>query len=148
MSEHLPGAASLGAEQSVERSGRCRRQHRTGGRGASVGGETFGGREGDDGDPGVTELVEVIAHGDHVFLTRQSSEMPMQDQHEWSAAHLGGPPRPTLVIDELDVRERVTDGSVMPSRQSERPGGTSAALGSGDTVRLDLRPHGRVVRSD
>ena len=67
------------------------------------------GREGDDGDPGVTELVEVIAHGDHVFLAGQSSKVPVQDQHEWSAAHLGGAPRSTLVVDEFDVRERVTD---------------------------------------
>ena len=74
-----------------------------------VGGQAIGCGEGDDRDPGVTELVEVIAHGDHVFLAGQSSKVPVQDQHEWSAAHLGGAPRTNLVIDEFQVRERVTD---------------------------------------
>ena len=74
-----------------------------------IGGEPLGSGEGDDGDVGVAELVEVIAHGDHVFLAGQSSEVPMQHQHEWSPTHLGGAPRPTLVIDELDIGQRVAD---------------------------------------
>ena len=74
-----------------------------------VGGQAIGCGEGDDRDPGITELVEVIAHGDHVFLAGQSSQVPVQDQHEWPATHPGGAPRPTLVIDKLDLRERVTD---------------------------------------
>jgi hypothetical protein len=90
---------SVGVSDDIEREPKVR----------PVGGEAFGGGEGDDGDPGVTELVEVIAHGDHVFLAGQSSEVPVQDEHEWPATHLGGAPRPTLVIDELDIGERVTD---------------------------------------
>ena len=69
------------------------------------------------------ELVEVIAHGDHVFLAGQSSQVPVQYQHEWPAAHLGGAPRPTLVIDEFHVRERVTDveaHAVSPVRADRR----------------------------
>jgi hypothetical protein len=46
-----------------------------------------GGCEGSDGDAGVTELVDVIARGDHVFLVWQSSQVPVQDQDEWSAWH-------------------------------------------------------------
>ena len=88
---------SVGVSDDIEREPKVR----------PVGGEAFGGGEGDDGDPGVTELVEVIAHGDHVFLAGQSSQVPVQDQHEWSATHLGGAPRPTFVIDELDIGEQV-----------------------------------------
>ena len=72
-------------------------------------GQAVGGGEGDDGNSCVTEPVEVIAHGDHVFLAGQSSEMPVQDEHDWSAARLGGSPRSTIVVDELDIGERVTD---------------------------------------
>lgn len=75
-----------------------------------VSGETIGGGEGDDCDPCVSEVVEMIAHGDHVFLAGQSSEMPVQDQHDRPTPHLGSAPRPSIVVDELDVRERVTDG--------------------------------------
>ena len=74
-----------------------------------VGGQAIGCGEGDDRDPGVTELVEVIAHGDHVFLAGQSSEVPVQDQHEWSPSKLGRSPWPPLMVGELDVGERVTD---------------------------------------
>ena len=76
---------------------------------APVCGQAFGGGEGDDGNPGVTELVEVIAHGDHVFLAGQSSQVPVQDQHQWSSSQLGRAPRPTVVVDKLDVGERVAD---------------------------------------
>lgn len=34
-----------------------------------------------DDDHGVTEPVEVLAHGEHVFLAGQSSEMAVQHQH-------------------------------------------------------------------
>ena len=39
-------------------------------------------RERDDDDGGVTELGEVIAHGDHVFLAGQSSQVPVEYQHQ------------------------------------------------------------------
>jgi len=44
--------------------------------------------EGEDNGKGITELVEVIAHDDQVFLAWQSSEVSVQDQHERSAAIL------------------------------------------------------------
>lgn len=106
---HLAIGASFGAEQSIERpvgvGDDVERELEV----LTVCGEAFGGREGDDGNPGVTELVEVIAHGDHVFLAGQSSQVPVQDQHKRPAAHLGGTPRCTLVIDEFDVGEQVAD---------------------------------------
>lgn len=101
--------ASHGAEQSVQDSINVRHDVEGESKVLSVCSETFRGGEGDDGDPGVTELVEVIAHGDHVFLAGQSSEVPVQDQHQWPPSHLGRPPRLTLVIDELEVGENVTD---------------------------------------
>lgn len=65
--------------------------------------------EGDDGDSGVTEQVEVVAHGDHMLLARQSSEVSMKDQHEGPAAHRTRAPRPVVVIDKFDVRQSVAD---------------------------------------
>ena len=41
--------------------------------------------EGDDDRERVTELVEVVAHGDHVLLARQSSEVAVQHEQERSA---------------------------------------------------------------
>ncbi len=75
----------------------------------AVGGKAFGRCESDDGDVCVTEEVEVIAHGDHVFLAWQSSEVSVQDQHERSAAHVSGSPWPTVVVDEFEVGKRVAD---------------------------------------
>lgn len=101
--------AALGAEQFVEDSVGVSDDIKGESKVSPVGGQSFGGGEGDDGDPGVTELVEVVAHGDHVFLARQSSQVPVQDQHKWSATHLGCAPRPTLMVDEFDVGKRVAD---------------------------------------
>ena len=90
---------------------------------APVCGQAFGGRKGDDGDPGVTELVEVIAHGDQVFLTWQSSKVTVQHQYEWAAALITGAPDLTGVIDEFEVGEQVADAEchVMVLRASSPP---------------------------
>ena len=119
---HLAGTASFGAEQSVERPVGVGDDVEAEMEVLSVRTEAFRGGEGDDGDPGVTELVEVIAHGDHVFLAGQSSKVAVQDQHDGPAAHLGGAPRPTLVIDEFYVRKRVTDveGHAIPPVRTDR----------------------------
>ena len=120
---HLPVGASFGAEQSVDRPVGVGDDVEGEVEVLTVGGEAFACGEGDDADLGVTELVEVIAHGDHVLLARQSSKLPVQDQHVGPAAHLRGMPRPTLVIDELDVREPVTDveaHAVSPVRADRR----------------------------
>ena len=76
---------------------------------ASVAGQSFGRSEGDHGDLRVIELVEVIAHGNHVFLAGQSSQVSVQDQYEWAPSKFGGVPGLTVVVDELDVGEGVTD---------------------------------------
>ena len=73
----------------------------------AVRGETINTSKGDNGDRGITKTVEMIAHGDHVFLARQSSEMTVQDQHQRSPPHLARLPRPTVVVDEFDVRQRL-----------------------------------------
>ena len=106
---HLAVGASLGTQESVERPVGVGDDIEGEFKVRPVGGEPLRGGEGDDRDVGVAELVEVIAHGDHVFLARQSSKVPVQHQHEWSPTHLAGAPRPTLVIDELDIRKRVAD---------------------------------------
>ena len=56
---------------------------------------------------GVAESVEVVAHGDHVFLAGESSEVAVQDQHEWPAALVAEPPGSAFVIDEGDVGEEL-----------------------------------------
>jgi hypothetical protein len=104
---HLSVAASLGTKQVVERAVGVGDDIEGESEVLAVRGGAFRGGEGDDGDPGVTELVEVIAHGDHMFLAGQSSKVPVQDQHEWPAAQVGAAPRLTFVIDKFDVWERV-----------------------------------------
>lgn len=94
----------------------------------SVGGEPLWVvAEGDDDGKGVTELIEVIAHGDHVFLARQSSEVAVQDQHQRATAMVVESPPMSVVIDEGDVREHVTladhlsVGHAMAPRASSMP---------------------------
>ncbi|MGE0307640.1 MAG: hypothetical protein AB7Q27_17980, partial [Acidimicrobiia bacterium] len=60
-------------------------------------------------DGGVTELVEVVAHGDHVFLAGQSSKVAVQHEYQRTSVLVGGAPDLAGVIDEFDVRERVAD---------------------------------------
>ncbi len=75
----------------------------------AVGSESFWRGEGDDGDCCVTELLEVIAHGDHMFLTWQSSKVTMQHQNERAAAMIAGAPKLASVIDQFEVWHRVAD---------------------------------------
>ena len=63
--------------------------------------------EGHDDGKGVTQLIEVIAHGDHVFLTRQSSEVPVQGQYQRSTAMLLETALTPFVIDEDDSGNQV-----------------------------------------
>ncbi len=60
-----------------------------------------------DDEQCVTELVEVIAHGDHVFLAGQSSEVAVEHQHERSTSVVAEAPGVPFVIDEGDVGEQV-----------------------------------------
>ncbi len=47
--------------------------------------------EGDDDREDITELVDAVAHGEHVFLARQSGEMTVQDEQQRSAAVVAEP---------------------------------------------------------
>jgi hypothetical protein len=105
----LAVAAAFGAEQAVQAAvdiGDDRERNREV---VTVGSESFGCGEGDNSDGGVTELVEVIAHGDHVFLAWQSSKVSVQYQHEGVSTLFGGVPGPASVIDEFEVWESVAD---------------------------------------
>ena len=59
-------------------------------------------------------LGEPIAHGDHVFLARQSHEVAMKDQKEMAAPMIGQTPRLTIVCRQGEVVNRLfgfQDGS-------------------------------------
>ena len=43
--------------------------------------------EGYDRDLSVSEFIESLAHGEDVFLTWQSIQVAVQDQHEGNASH-------------------------------------------------------------
>ncbi|MEO5723008.1 MAG: hypothetical protein ABIR12_01520 [Ilumatobacteraceae bacterium] len=77
----MTDGASFRAEQAVEDSVDVGNNVKGNFKVKPICGEAFGGRECDHGYPCVTELVEVIAHGDHVFLARQSSEVTVEDEH-------------------------------------------------------------------
>lgn len=105
----LAVAAAFGAEQVVEAAvdvGDDRERNREV---VAVSSESFWRGEGDNDDGGVTELVEVVAHGDHVFLTGQSSKVSVQHQYERASALVGGAPDLSGVIDEFEFGERVAD---------------------------------------
>jgi len=65
--------------------------------------------ERDHRDDRITELVEAIAHGDHVFLAGQSSQMAVEHQHDRPPPEVGGAPRLALVVDERDVGQTITE---------------------------------------
>ena len=64
------------------------------------------GERDDDGEC-VAHLSEVIAHGDHVFLAGQSSQVAVQDQHDRPTAMVLETPRVPFVIDEADRRNQI-----------------------------------------
>jgi len=49
----------------------------------------------------------MIAHRDHVFLARQSSEVAVQDDQQGPSAVVAEPELSPFLIDESDVRQRV-----------------------------------------
>jgi hypothetical protein len=105
----LPVAAVFCAEQVVQAAVDVGDDGERNGKVVAVGSEPFGRGEGDDDDVCVTELVEVIAHGDHVFLAGQSSKVTVQHQYEWASAVIIGAPDLAGVIGEFEVREWVSD---------------------------------------
>jgi hypothetical protein len=63
---HLPASAPIGAEQSIEPPVGVREDHERQFEVIAIRAESSRVGEGDEGDDGVTELVDLIAHGDHV----------------------------------------------------------------------------------
>lgn len=66
-------------------------------------GKAMGIGEGDHGDSGVCEVVEVVAHGDHMFLARQSGQMTVQHEHHRPTGLIGESPRAKVMVDQGDV---------------------------------------------
>lgn len=89
----------------------------------SVGGEPFWCGEGNHDDGGITKPVEVIAHGDHVFLARQSSEVSVQDQHKRMSALVESAPGLSSMVNKFNVGKLVADaqGHEMLRRASSIP---------------------------
>ncbi len=81
--------------------------------------------EGDDDREDITELVEVVAHGEHVFLAGQSSEVAVQNEHERSSAVIAEPEQCAFVIDEGDVGEQVTLADHAIVRHASEPRASS-----------------------
>ena len=78
------------------------------------------GRERDHDRKRVTETAEVIAHGEHVFLAGQSSEVAMQDQQQGPTAMFAESPEVAVRIAEVDVGERVAQLHVVQRRETVR----------------------------
>jgi hypothetical protein len=107
-----------------------------------MGGESRGVGERDDDDLGVTEPVEVFAHGEHVFLAGESSEVTVEDRDERPPLDAPRCPGRSGVIDQLQRRKRVTDpedaGHEVPSPSRSR---TSLASRFGATLTYDVSTH-------
>ncbi len=105
----LAGATAVSAEQLVQTAvdiGDDRKWNR---QVVAVSSESFRCGKGGNDDVGVRELVEVIAHGDHMFLTRQSSKVSMEYQYQRAASLVGGTPDLPVVIDEFDIGKQIAD---------------------------------------
>jgi hypothetical protein len=59
--------------------------------------------EADDDRLCLAEPVEVVAHGDHVFLAGQSSEMAVEDQDDGSAEQGVEMPGRSMAVDQLHI---------------------------------------------
>ena len=66
-------------------------------------------RRGGARDIGIIEAVAVIAHGDHVFLAGQSSEVPVEHEHDGPSTVVRHSPRRSGVVDQLEIRDRIAD---------------------------------------
>ena len=77
----LPVRPSFRTEETVEGTVGVGQQRELDLQSRPVGGQPLRGCERDDDHRRITECLDVVAHGDHVLLARQSSEVAMQDQH-------------------------------------------------------------------
>lgn len=59
--------------------------------------------EGHGGDVSVAEAVDLIAHGDQVFLAGQSHQVAMEDQHHGLTAMIGQRPGASFVVERREV---------------------------------------------
>ena len=86
--------------------------------------------EGDDDDLGATESFEVLAHGKHVLLAGQSSEMSVENEYDHPTPVLAEAPGLAAVVDEVDIGHVVAHPqrhpSGPPSRLSISPGSSHA----------------------
>jgi hypothetical protein len=94
----------------------------------TVGAESFGGCERHDGNGCVTELCEVVAHGDHVFLARQSSEVSVKDQHQRPPELIDRAPCGPVLVDKFDGWEWVSDMECLSGGHRADPSTPKAAL--------------------
>lgn len=70
--------------------------------------------EGDDDRLGVVELVEVIAHGDHMLLARQSSKVTVQHQQQRTTSMVTEPERDAVMVDEVDIGDQIAHADDVP----------------------------------
>lgn len=62
-----------------------------------------------DNDLAVTQFALSSAHGVDMCFARQSSKVPVQDEHQGPPADITWLPRGSGVVDEVDIGKRVTD---------------------------------------
>jgi hypothetical protein len=83
-----------------------------GGESAAIAGQVPGPGEGNDDEVGIRDLVDLVesfTHGGDVGPTRKSGEMSVKDGDERTAVALSRAPDISRVIDQLDVRQDVSD---------------------------------------
>ena len=66
-----------------------------------MGGQTFPLGERDDSNVRITESLPVLAHGQHMFLTRQSHQMTMENQQHRATPKIVQSPAATVVLLKL-----------------------------------------------
>ena len=106
----LPVSATFSPNRSVQGSIGVRQDREGEIEKAAVGGEPGRVAEGDYGNCGVPEKVDVVADRDHVFLARKSSKVSVQHKHKWAAPMVADEPRSAVGVEEFYIRKKVTNG--------------------------------------
>ncbi len=106
---HLLETGAFGAEQSVEPAIDVGDDDERNRQVLPVRRQSFGRGERDDHDASILELIDVIANGGHVLLARQSSQVPVQHEHERSTELIRGSPHIAMVIHEFDPWQPIAD---------------------------------------
>jgi SAM-dependent methyltransferase len=92
-------------------------------------------RERDEGDNRPVQLFEPVAHGDGVFLTGESGEVPVEDQHDGGPAVVRQSPSGAGGVRQVDVGGSVPDAHGHGQRTSPRA--------PDRTMHPVFHPHGR-----